>query len=102
MDHRVELAAVEPAHELRRRHEIGKLTAGEIAPLAVAAEHIADGNIGAPCLVEARDHVRTDEPGPAGDQQHRHRKTGCVWDRPGMPPGMPPLARRTAHLPHYG
>ena len=32
---------------------------------------VADDDIGAPGLVEARDHVRSDEPGPAGDQQHR-------------------------------
>ena len=68
MDHRFELAAVEPRQELRRRNKIGNAAAGEVAPLAVAAEHVIDGNVGAAGLVEARDHVRPDEPGPAGDQ----------------------------------
>ena len=72
----VELAAVEPAQQIGRRHEFGELAAGEIAPFAVAAEHIVDGNVGAAGLVEARDHIRSDEAGPAGDQQHRRRKTG--------------------------
>jgi hypothetical protein len=38
MDHRVELAAVEPAPQIGRRHKIGELAAGKIAPFAVAAE----------------------------------------------------------------
>ncbi len=38
MHHRVELAAVEPAQQVRRRHEVGELAAGEVAPFAVAAE----------------------------------------------------------------
>ena len=68
MDDRVELAAVEPALKFGRRDEIGDLTAGKIAPLAVAAEHVVDGNIGAAGLVEARDDIRSDKTGPAGDQ----------------------------------
>ncbi len=38
MDDGVELAAVEPAQQVGRRHEIGELAGGEIAPFAVAAE----------------------------------------------------------------
>jgi hypothetical protein len=70
-----EMAAVEPAQKIGRRHEIGDLAIGEIAPLTVAAEKVVDGNVGAAGLVEARHHIRSDEPGPAGDQQHR--QTGC-------------------------
>ena len=46
MDHRLELAPVEPAHEVRRRDKIGDLAAGQVAPFAVAAEDIVDGDIG--------------------------------------------------------
>ena len=60
----VELAAVEPAHEVRRRHEIGELAGGEIAPFAVAAEAVIDDDVGARRLVEARHHVRSDEARP--------------------------------------
>ena len=42
----------------------------EIAPFAVAAEHVVDDDIGPPGLVEARDDVRSDKSGPAGDQKH--------------------------------
>ena len=68
MHHRLELAAVEPAQQIGRRHEVGKLALGEVAPLAVAAEEIVDDDVGAAGLVEARHHIRSDEPGPAGDQ----------------------------------
>ena len=55
--------------------EIGQQAAGKIAPLVIAAEDITYGNIGASSLIEARDHVGSDEAGPAGDQQHRRRDT---------------------------
>ena len=52
------------------RHHVGELALGEVAPLAVGAEHVVDDDVAAARLVEARHHVRPDEPGPAGDQQH--------------------------------
>jgi hypothetical protein len=78
--------------KFRRRNEIGNLPASEIAPFIVAAEHIADGDIGAPSLIEAGNHIRSDKPGPAGDQQHRCFKTG-LKDRSGPLPivGTAPL-----------
>ena len=42
----------------------------EVAPLVVGAEHVVDDDVGAPGLVEGRDHIRADETGPAGDQKH--------------------------------
>src|SRR5713101_997518 len=87
MDHRLELSAFEPLPKFRRRNEIGNLPANEIAPFIIAAEDIADGDIGAPGLVEAGNYIRSDKPGPAGDQQHRYFKTG-LKDRSG------PLADR--------
>ncbi len=68
MNHCVELASVEPGHQFRRRHEIGDLAVGEIAPLAIATEHVVNHDIGASGLVEARDHVRPNETGAAGNQ----------------------------------
>ena len=59
MHHGVELAAVEPAQQVGRRHEVGELPAAEIAPLAVTAETIVDGNVGPPGLVEARNDDST-------------------------------------------
>src|SRR5713101_941653 len=82
MDHRLELSAFEPLPKFRRRNEIGNLPANEIAPFIIAAEDIADGDIGAPGLVEAGNYIRSDKPGPAGDQQHRYFKTG-LKDRSG-------------------
>src|SRR5689334_4173745 len=44
---------------------------GKIAPLGVvAAQQVADYNIGRARLVEAGDDVRSDESGPTGDQKH--------------------------------
>ena len=68
MHHGVELTAVEPAQQVGRRHEVGDLPAAEVAPFAVIAETIVDGNVGPPSLVEAGNEIRSDEPGPAGDQ----------------------------------
>ncbi len=68
MHHGLELAPVEPTHELTRRHEIGDLPGGEIAPFACTAEEVIDGDIGAPGFIEARDDVRSDKTGRAGDQ----------------------------------
>ena len=70
MDDGVELAVVEPVEQLRRRHHVGELPLAEVAPFLIAAEMIVDDDVGAPGLVQARDHVGPDEPGPAGDQKH--------------------------------
>ena len=82
MNYSLELARVEPLPKLRRRNEIGNLPAGKIAPFAIAAEHIADRDIGAASLIEARNDVRSDKPGPAGDQQHYALRPVDEFDRP--------------------
>ena len=64
----VEFTAVEPPHQVGRRHEIGHLPAAEIAPFAVIAKAVVDGNIAPPSLIEAGNEIRSDEPGPAGNQ----------------------------------
>ena len=71
MNDRFELSSLKPLPQFRRRHEIGELPARQIAPFVVAAENIADRDIGAPGLVEVGDHIRSDKSGPAGDQHHR-------------------------------
>ena len=71
MDHRVELAPVEPAEQVGRRHHVGDLALLQVAPLAVRAEPVVHGDVGAAGLVEARDHVRPDETRPAGHQNHQ-------------------------------
>jgi hypothetical protein len=80
MDDGIELSAVEPAEQVGRRHHIRDLTLGEIAPLAVAAEHVIDGDIGPPGLVQGRDHIRANKPGPACDQ--KHPRPAVDWVRP--------------------
>src|SRR5580692_9578920 len=61
-------SSLRPSSQRNRSAGGTKLAIGEIAPLAVAAENVVDGNVGAAGLVEARHDVRSDEPGPAGDQ----------------------------------
>src|SRR5947207_14328025 len=94
MDYRLEFSAFEPLPKFRRRNEIGNLPASEIAPFIVAAEHIADGDIGAPSPIEAGDHIRSDKPGPAGDQQHRYFKTGLRIDHAPCRSSVPHLCPR--------
>ena len=65
------LRRIEPGHQLGRRHQIGDLMLGEVAPFGVVvAEQVVDDDVGGARLVEARHHVRPDEAGPAGDQKH--------------------------------
>ncbi len=66
----------------RRRHEVGELPLGEIAPLAVVAEVVADGHIRPARVVQRGDHVRSDKPGPAGHQQHAPLKSLNLRRRP--------------------
>ena len=75
MHHGVELAALEPAQQVAGRHEFGQPAFRQVAPLLPGAENIVDRDVGAPGLVQARDHIRANEAGPAGDQQHRRRIT---------------------------
>ena len=70
MNHGVEPAALEPVHQFARRHEIGELALGEISPLAVMAEEIANDDIGAAGFVERRHDIRSDEARAAGDKKH--------------------------------
>ncbi len=70
MNNRVELAAVQPAQQLGRRHEVCELPLGEIVPLAIVAEMVADGHIRPACVVQRGDHIRPDKPGSTGHQQH--------------------------------
>ena len=62
----VELAAVEPPHQLARRHHVGELALTEIAPLAFIAESVVDHDVGPPRLGEASDQIGPDESRPAG------------------------------------
>src|SRR5262249_491680 len=71
MDDGLELAAVEPAHQIAGRHEVGDLALAEVAPFGRVAERVVDDNVGAPGLVQAGDQIGTDEAGSARDQQHR-------------------------------
>ena len=75
MDNGFEFAPLKPTQQFGRRNEFGEMSSGKVAPFAVAAENIVDGNVAMPGLVKARQHVRSDEAGPAGDQQHRRRDT---------------------------
>ena len=56
--------------QLRRRHDVGELALGEIAPFAVMAEHIANGDIGAAGVIQRGHDVRPDKTGATGHQQH--------------------------------
>src|SRR5689334_13626325 len=87
MNDGIELSPFEPLPQFRRRHEVGNLAAGQIAPFVLAAENVADRDIAASGLVEVGDHVRSDKPGAAGDQQHRSCKTGLMN---GSVPRRPP------------
>ena len=70
MDDGIEPAALEPVQQLGRRHEVGELALGEIAPFAVMAEHIANRDIGAAGVIQRGHDVRSDKTGASGHQQH--------------------------------
>ena len=91
VDDGVELAAVQPIHQLGRRHQVGHPALGQIAPFGVVmAQQVVDDDIGGARLVEARDHVRPDEAGPAGDQKH---------DLPHCAPSFAPVRGRAQMAP---
>ena len=66
--------------QLAGRHHVGEPALAEVAPLLVAAEMVVDDDVAAPGLVQARDHVRPDESGPAGDQQHPYPASPSEFD----------------------
>ncbi len=47
-----------------------ELALAEIAPFLVAAEPVADDDVGQASLFQRRDQVRADEAGAAGDEDH--------------------------------
>ena len=70
MDDGVELAAIEPGEQLGRRHDIGELALAEVAPFALAPRTSLTTMSVRPASLRLGDQIRSDEPGPAGDQQH--------------------------------
>ena len=54
----------------RRRHDVGELALGEIAPFAVMAEHVANRDVGAAGVIQRGHDVRSDKTGATGHQQH--------------------------------
>ncbi len=70
MDDGLQPAAFQPVRQLRRRHDVGELALGEIAPFAILAEHVAHGDIGAARVIQRGHDIRSDKTGPPGHQQH--------------------------------
>ena len=68
MDHRVELAAIEPGDQILGRHHVRELALAEIAPFTGTAECVVNHDIGPPGLIEVGDQIGADETSPAGDQ----------------------------------
>src|SRR6516225_4395625 len=98
MDDALELAAFEPAKQIRRRNKIGELVLLQVAPLAVFAERVVHRDIVAPGLIEARDDVRPDETCSARYQQHACRDPAfrahhCPTPSGGATRGQPQWAR---------
>src|SRR5262249_57628825 len=85
MDDGLELAAVEPAHQLAGGYDIGDLALAEVAPFVRVAERIVDDNVGAPGLVQAGDQIGTDEAGSAPDPHHRSPAATIASP---LPPGL--------------
>ncbi len=68
MDHGVELAALEPARSDRPAAPRRPVGAWRDCAICRRSETVVDDDVAAAGLVEAGDHVRTDEAGAAGDQ----------------------------------
>ena len=64
MDHGLQPAALQPVHQLRGRHEIGKLALGQIAPFAVMAEHVAHRHVARPASFNAATTFDPIKPAP--------------------------------------
>src|SRR5690554_5032542 len=82
MDHCLDrpLVPLERREAMLRRHQVGKLVLGKVAPLLVPAEAVADDDVGA-ALAQGRNRVRTDETGATRDEDHRPTKVNLA--RPG-------------------
>ena len=70
MDDGVEPAAVQPGRQFGRRHDVGELALGEVAPFAVVAEQVANRDVGAARVIQRGHDVRSDKTGAPGHQQH--------------------------------
>ena len=70
MDDGIQPAVFQPVRQFRRRYDVRELALGEIAPFAVIAEHVANGDVGAARLVQRGHDIRSDKTGAAGHQQH--------------------------------
>src|SRR6185437_5258948 len=70
MDQSIEPPPLQPIVEFSRRHEIGELALGQIAPFSVLTEQIANRDVGAAGVIEGGHDIRPDKAGAAGHQQH--------------------------------
>ncbi|GAA0007861.1 hypothetical protein BRDID11002_78670 [Bradyrhizobium diazoefficiens] len=62
--------------------DIHKLALGEIAPLAVGAEEITDGDVAAAGVVQRSHDIRPDKTGSGGHQQHSNYPARCLQPDP--------------------
>jgi len=91
MNNGIELAALEPAEQVDRPDHVGELAFLQVAPLAVGAQAVIHRDVSAARLVEAGNHIRSDESRPAGHQnQQRIQFVG----RPGRALPLPHSVRR--------
>jgi hypothetical protein len=70
MNDGIEASALEPLHQFAGGNHVRQLSLGQVPPFAVMAEDIGHGDIGAAGVIERRYHVRSDETGSSGYQQH--------------------------------
>lgn len=63
-------AILEIGEQAFGRHDLGDLVLGEVAPLVVALEVIADHDLVRAARAQGSGDVRADEAGPAGDDDH--------------------------------
>jgi hypothetical protein len=82
MNEGVEMPPLQPALEFCRRHESRDLALGEVSPLALIAEEVADGHVSPARVIERVHHIRPDKAGTAGHQQHSIPRPDCdcAWD----------------------
>ena len=87
MDDGIEPAALQPVRQFGRRHDVGELALGEIAPFAVMAEQVANGDVGAARVIQRGHDVRSDKTGAPGHQQHSAPCPDCGM--PALPQSRP-------------